>query len=315
VNAPVPVEASAPDTTSKPFVRRVLAEGMPELKQTGLRLVLSTEAFDTWEVAGAVIKFPKDDTHAGVDAELALHDLLCSRLGELIPAVRAVAEPTADFPFRFVAYDKPRGRQGQTIDGPIVRPKPWARTSLAKEAGAALSALHGTPMKAVRAAGVPKRDLDLGGVDPRDETIAWATRVVGHTLDAFLVNPFPAGRPAPGPKVLCHTDLKGEHIFVSEDGTRLTAILDWADMAVCDPAVDLGGLAIWLGPTFVQEVLGFYTGSQDDGLFERAVYQARAGLLDAMDRHTSGEEVISVPVIEAQLRAVFIPPEDPKRRR
>ena len=65
--------------------------------------------------------------------------------------------------------------------------------------------------------------------------------------------------------VLCHADLKGEHLFVSEDGTRLTAIVDWADAAIADPAADLAGLAIWLGPAFVREVLRSYAGPRGRG--------------------------------------------------
>ena len=44
----------------------------------------------------------------------------------------------------------------------------------------------------------------------------------------------PARRPARkgGARVLCHGDVKGEHLYVSEDGGRLTAIIDWADMAI-----------------------------------------------------------------------------------
>ncbi|MEP7060277.1 MAG: aminoglycoside phosphotransferase family protein [Actinomycetota bacterium] len=304
------------DTASKPVVKRLIEEIFPGLKTTGLKPLLLGGDFDTWEAAGAVMKFPRDAaSSAKLDLEIALHDQLAQRLGPMVPAVRAVGEPAASFPWRSVAFDRARGRQGQTVDGPIVRPKPWARTSLAKEVAGALSALHTTPAKVAKAAGVPKRDVDLGGVDPSEKAIAWATKIVGNRLDAFLVDPFPAGTPKPGPKVLCHTDIKGEHLYVSEDGTRLTAIVDWADVAISDPALDLAGFAIWLGPTFVHEILEFYTGPSDEGIEERAVYLARANLLTYMDEYLAREGKAGVPVVDAQLRAVFIPPEDPKRRR
>jgi len=287
------------DTASKPVVKRLIEETFPGLKTTGLKPLLLGGEFDTWEAAGAVIKFPRGaDASAKLDVEIAVHETLAQRLGAMVPPLRAVGAPTGSFPWRTVAFERARGRQGQTSDGPIVRPKPWARTSLAKEVAGALSALHTTPAKMAKVAGVVKRDVDLDGVDPSDKTIAWATKIVGHRLDTFLVNPFPAGTPKAGPKVLCHGDIKGEHLYVSEDGTRLTAIVDWADVAISDPALDLAGFAIWLGPTFVHEVLEFYTGPSDEGIEERAG-GGRAG----------------VPVVDAQLRAVFIPPEDPKRRR
>ncbi|MEA2522390.1 MAG: hypothetical protein QOI81_2036 [Actinomycetota bacterium] len=308
--------ASFADTASKPVVKRLIEEIFPGLKTTGLKPLLLGGEFDTWEAAGAVMKFPRDaDASAKLDVEIAMHEALAQRLGPMVPAMRAVGEPTTSFPWRTVAFDRARGRQGQTPDGPIVRPKPWARTSLAKEVAGALSALHTTPAKVAKVAGVARRDVDLGGVDPSDKAIAWATKIVGHRLDAFLVDPFPAGTPKAGPKVLCHADIKGEHLYVSEDGTRLTAIVDWADVAVSDPALDLAGFAIWLGPTFVHEILEFYTGPSDEGIEERAVYLARANLLTYMDEHLAREGKAGAPVVDAQLRAVFIPPEDPKRRR
>ncbi|MEA2579691.1 MAG: hypothetical protein QOE83_583 [Actinomycetota bacterium] len=304
------------DTASKPVAKRLIEETFAGSKTAGLKPLRLGGEFDTWEASGVVFKFPRDDdASAKLDVEIAVHETLAQRLGAMVPALRAVGEPTVAFPWRSAAFERARGRQGQTSDGPIVRPKPWARTSLAKEVAGALSALHTTPAKVVKASGVPKRPVDLGGVDPSDKAITWATRIVGNRLDAFLVDPFPAGTPKAGPKVLCHADIKGEHLYVSEDGTRLTAIVDWADVAVSDPALDLAGFAIWLGPTFVHEVLEFYTGPSDEGTEERAVYLARANLLTFMDEHLSRGGRAGVPVVDAQLRAVFIPPEDPKRRR
>ncbi|MFF5716460.1 aminoglycoside phosphotransferase family protein [Streptomyces buecherae] len=42
---------------------------------------------------------------------------------------------------------------------------------------------------------------------------------------------------------LCHLDIKGEHLLVSDDG-RVTGVLDWTDAAIADPAEDIAGLAI-----------------------------------------------------------------------
>ncbi|HSH32484.1 MAG TPA: phosphotransferase, partial [Actinomycetota bacterium] len=93
---------------------------------------------------------------------------------------------------------------------------------------------------------------------------------------------------------------------VSEDGTRLTAIVDWADAAIADPAADLAGLAIWLGPAFVREVLRSYEGPADEGTYHRAVFLARAGLLGFLDGQLAGtSEPAPVAMLDAQLRAVF----------
>jgi aminoglycoside phosphotransferase (APT) family kinase protein len=243
-----------------------------------------------------------------VTRELALHGLLQERLGELVPSIVAVGDPTDVFPYPIVVYERARGRQGQTLEGPIIRPKPWARTRLAGELASALTALHKTPLKPAKAVGVSARRVVLDdGVDASEEAIAWARRVAGNAVDAFLVDPLPTSARKPAKGVLCHADLKGEHLYVSEDGTRLTAILDWADAEIVDPAVDLAGLAIWLGPSFVREVVRGYGGVADEGTAERAVFLARAGLLSYLDQVLHNREAAPPPgVVDAQLRAAFL---------
>ena len=297
------------DTRSEGVVRRVFAAALPDISLKRLRLLMAGEEFDTWEAGDLVLKLPKTEVHAAkIGRESSIHDLLVKRLGPLIPSIRAIGEPTEVFPFRCIVFERARGRPGQTNNGPIVRPKPWARTTIARDVGAALSRLHGTPTREARAAGIERRKLVLDPiVDVRDDAIAWASRVAGSAVDTFLVDPITASARKAGPSVLCHTDLKGEHIFVSEDGGRVTAIVDWADAAITDPAVDFAGLGIWLGPSFVHEVLNVYTGSSDEGTFHRAMFLARAGLLGYLAENLDGGNSTPVPLLDAQLRAVFAP--------
>ena len=99
--------------------------------------------------------------------------------------------------------------------------------------------------------------------------------------------------------------MKGEHLYVSEDGGRLTGIVDWADLAITDPAVDLAGLVIWLGEGFLSAVLGLYTGPADEGTLPRALFLARAGLLGYLQLQLAGEVTAPRALIDAQLRAAF----------
>ena len=231
---------------------------------------------------------------------------MVGRLGPLVPAMTALGVPTDAFPLAIGLYERARGRQGQQSDGPMLSPKPWARVGLAKAAAAALTSLHGTPAAAARRAGVPKVVLDLDpGFDVSEGALAWATRIAGDAVDAFLIDPLPAEARTKAAQVLCHGAIKGEHLFVSEDGTRLTAIIDWADARLSDPATDLAGLAIWLGPSFVREVLASYGGPVDEGLYDRAVFRARAGLLSSLDAQFAGRSNASVALLDAQLRAAF----------
>jgi aminoglycoside phosphotransferase (APT) family kinase protein len=44
--------------------------------------------------------------------------------------------------------------------------------------------------------------------------------------------------PAPGPPVICHGDLHARHLLVDGEGTA-TGVIDWGDLCLADPAVDL----------------------------------------------------------------------------
>jgi aminoglycoside phosphotransferase (APT) family kinase protein len=296
-----------PDTTSATVVRPILAAAFPDLAAGRPKLLLAGRAFDTWAVGDTVVRFPKDaDQAARLETERAVHPLLAERMGGLVPVIRAASEPVTGYPFPVVAFERPVGRQGQTLDGPILQPKPWGRTALARELGTALSSLHATPIKHAKAAGVrPWGSKIDSGVEVGEGAIAWASRVAGDAVDTFLVDPIPVESRELGKAVLCHGGLKGERLFVSEDGTRLTAVVDWCDVTLADPALDLAGLAIWLGPAFVRDALATYTGPADDGTYDRAIFLARAGLLDYLDRHLEGTAEAPIPVLDAQLRAVF----------
>lgn len=296
-----------PDTTSAPVVRRALAAAFPDLSLKAPKLVNAGEEYVTWTAGTHVVKFPRSQEDADrLERERSVLDLVSGRLGALVPSMTALGSPTEEFPLSIGVYARARGRQGQQPDGPMLSPKPWARKGLAKATGAALSALHGTSAAAARRAGVPKVTFELDpGFDVSQGALDWATRVAGDAVDAFLIDPLPPEARAKAATVLCHGDLKGEHLFVSEDSTRLTAIIDWADARLCDPAVDLAGLVIWLGPSFVREVLMAYDGPANEGTYHRAVFHARAALLSLLDVRLAGGTNASVALLDAQLRAAF----------
>lgn len=295
-----------PDTTSISVVSAILPETFPSLPLRGLRLVLAGDEFDTWSVAGAIIKFPKTKAHAEkVGIERALHDELSTRLGTLFPEIVAMSEPNGVFPYAMNAYRPAAGHPGQTAEGPMVRPKPWARKRLSTDVAGALASLHKIPIRKATAAGVKRRKVHVDHwLDASEASIDRARRVAGDVVDEFVGSPLPPEARKAGASVLCHADLKGEHLFVSEDSTRLTAVIDWSDMSIAEPAVDLAGLTIWLGPSFVRSVAREY--GADEGTAERAIYLGRAGLLKYLDAIAAGDErAPERALLDAQLRAAF----------
>lgn len=305
-----------PTTTTKTLVADVLGHDFPDLATRGLRLLTAGEEFDTWVTMAAVFKFPKaPEAAARLSMERTLHGVLRTKLGELVPEIVGTSEPSPRFPFPVNAYRPARGRLGQSPEGPIIRPKPWARDSLAKDMAVALQGLHAISLRTAKSAGVRAGTvLDDHWLDAGEAAIDRARAVAGDGVDAFLGAPLPPEARVAGKPVLCHADLKGEHLFVSEDGTRLTAIVDWADLSIAEPAVDLAGLTIWLGPSFVRAVAAEY--GAPPGTAERAVYLGRAGLLGYLDAIEEGREPAPErALLDAQLRAAFGVEETVKRRR
>jgi aminoglycoside phosphotransferase (APT) family kinase protein len=109
--------------------------------------------------------------------------------------------------------------------------------------------------------------------------------------------------PAPDRAVFCHGDLKGEHLLLVPAGWRVSGVIDWGDARPADPAVDLAGLVIWLGPRFTRMVADRYAGA-DEGLVDRAVTLARAGMLLGLGDTLRGDG--TWPYVRTQLRQAFL---------
>ena len=104
----------------------------------------------------------------------------------------------------------------------------------------------------------------------------------------------------PGPGVLLHHDLKPAHIFATADGTSatLTAVIDWGDARVGDPAADLARLSM-TGPATLSAFAAGYRDLDVEELSDRLAryriswnvaalsYEYRAGG-DWFDAYRSG---------------------------
>jgi aminoglycoside phosphotransferase (APT) family kinase protein len=67
---------------------------------------------------------------------------------------------------------------------------------------------------------------------------------------------------------VAHRDLGPAHVLV-EDG-RVSGVIDWADAAVADPAIDFAWLLHGVDEEFAGAVLDAYGGDVDDSLLARA---------------------------------------------
>ncbi len=307
-----------PPTTSDFSVtamRALLAEQFPGLARAGIVPIAEGGDFQTVRVDEALIfRFPRDErTAARLRREIAVLPALRPALPLAIPAYSHIGAPSPRYPYPFAGYPLLPG-----VSGERVRPGPRSRGAVAQQLGAFLSALHCYPINQID-------QIDQSGaplpVRPLPDVAALLRRIAAHAdllreaipsmltpaMEPYLRGEVALPLPCPFPPVLCHTDLKGEHVLVSADGTQVLGILDWSDLARCDPAADFRGVWIWLGAAFVAAVLRPYTApaAADPHLFERSAFYARCGALEQLALLFAGASDAPHDLLLRQLRYAF----------
>ena len=261
------------------------------------RMFLNAE-FDVWAIGeDLVAKFPRTDIDAAkLPIEQALFPTLRRLLGDVVPAMRMSGTMHQDGR-PFVVHDRASGRQGQTVAGVTIAPT----DGLADDVGRLLGALHTIGADEAHRVGAGTRTVPFEIQPLREAAIAEMTAIVGDAVPRFLASPVPAPSDR---RTLCHTDIKGEHVFVDDERRRVTAIIDWADTEVCDPAKDYAGLVGWLGPSFTRACIEA-SDEDDPTLADRAIWLNRAGIIEYWDDVLKGVEDAPIPLITEQLRMAF----------
>ena len=130
-----------------------------------------------------------------------------------------------------------------------------ARVPTAQATGAFLRALHSPPARAAAGAGLPVDPLGRGHPAARmahtraalDGLAASGTWAEDPAVRALLARAAELDEPG-GTPVLVHGDLHARHLLVDPAG-RVDGVLDWGDLCLADPAVDLAvGFAAFSGP-------------------------------------------------------------------
>ena len=150
--------------------------------------------------------------------------------------------------------------------------------ALAREVGAALSALHAIPVEETRALGVP--DIDVGEELYRPMVVACLPHL-GPRGRVWLEERFAAfiagGGSAGAPRVLVHGDLGCGHLLAREAG-QFAAVIDWGDALIADPAYDLAALLANCPRSFAEQLIDGYEGPArlDPDMRRRAAFYVDA---------------------------------------
>jgi aminoglycoside 2''-phosphotransferase len=262
----------------------LIAAQFPQLVPATVRYL--GEGYDSWafDVNGEwVFRFPKrPDVEAHLLIEMRVLPLLARGAPVAAPDFSFSGRASADFPRQFAGYRK------------IV---------LAQF----LSWLHAFPTSAAAGAAVPQTSPDALLHEIMEDALGDFERVrqvaPGAPLDEWhaylrrgVDSPARVARAA-----LVHGDLAAEHILLDPETSGVTGVIDWSDVSLGDPAVDIAGLFHWGGDRLVAEVLSLYSPGCDRDTLSRARFIAACrGAADV----TFGIEMHRPEYVRAGIRAL-----------
>ena len=225
------------------LVRALLAEQFPELDAGSARFLGEGWDNSVWLVEEQwAFRFPRRAVAAPlVEREVGVLPRLGPLLPVPVPVPAFVGTPSGSYPWSFFGCELLPGREvaeARPSEGELVR--------LGAELGRFLRALHDA---SARAAADPegalpvdpngRGDMSLRAPRARQQLAelerlgVWRSpAAVARLLRAAEELPVP-----PGPDVLLHGDLHVRHVLVA--GGRLSGVIDWGDVCVGDPSIDL----------------------------------------------------------------------------
>ena len=159
---------------------------------------------------------------------------------------------------------------------------------VSRELGEFLSVLHGIAEPQAKSLGLkPWPAVDWGGTPEMERLYADIRARVFPRLNkdeqAWLAMQFERCLELRRPPRSCvvHNDLTDDHIYLVPELGKLGGIIDFADAALTDPAMDFAGLWYY-GRRFVEQVLGHYSCDIDDELLERSRIPSRVHAAEKM---------------------------------
>jgi aminoglycoside phosphotransferase (APT) family kinase protein len=187
-----------------------------------------------------VFRFPRREIAVALlETEARVLPAIAGRLPLPIPQPTLVGRPTEAFGWPFTGYPFLEGRTACRLGLDEAQ-----RAAVAEPLGHFLAALHGLPVDEMVALGVSGDSigrLDLSTRVPRALEVLGRLPPASLGCDAAAVRRLieaSAAIRAPTARVLAHGDLYVRHLLIDEQG-QLCGIIDWGDLHVGNPAVDL----------------------------------------------------------------------------
>lgn len=251
------MSTSSPQWTPERVVTTELAQALIEAQFPDLAPVRVSLLGTGWDNTAFVInerwvfRFPRRTIAAPLlTHELNILQAVAPTLSLPVPVPERIGTPTEDFPWLFAGYRMLEGRTACRANLDEAQ-----RSAAAAPLGRFLKELHAFPVAEAKALGAP--DDEIGRMDvikrvsvtlPRLQTLEEAgllTPQSRRNLVSFLEEQTVPTDPRP--RALCHGDLYVRHLLVDDAG-RPAGVIDWGDLHVGDPAVDLAIAFSFLPP-------------------------------------------------------------------
>lgn len=265
-------------TIDAALVMEVIRENFPDLRPRHVHWIgegydsVAFEVSDEW-----VFRFPKrDDVEQQLLVEMRLLPVLARDSPLRVPEYEFKGTPTRRFPRHFGGYRKVPGVPAIEID-PDSLPLDRLAPSLARF----LSWLHTFSTDQAAELGAARQSVDPGLAEARTEAledIEYVTRTAPDLVVRDWVEFLSEAPAAPAEwhrkDRLVHGDLAAEHILYDSALRTLVGVIDWSEVSIGDPSVDLAGALHWGGDRLLDMVLSTYRGPADQGILDRARYRA-----------------------------------------
>jgi aminoglycoside phosphotransferase (APT) family kinase protein len=262
---------SAEAVVDEELARRLIGSQFPEIGLASLRLLGAGWDNTVWLVDERwVFRFPRRQIAiAGIERQLSLLPRLAPFMPVPVGAPRFVGRPGEEFPWPFSGSERIPGRE--LVEAGL---DDAARVALARPLATLLRVLH-----AARVEGMDDLPVDFNGradmavrVPRTREQLAEVEALglwrrapeAGRLLEAASALP-PSER-----RVLVHGDLHVRHVLVDDAG-GLAGVIDWDDICVGDPCIDLVLAVSYLPATGLAEFLAEYGPASDEQLLRARV--------------------------------------------
>jgi aminoglycoside phosphotransferase (APT) family kinase protein len=258
---------SAEITVDKALARRLIGSQFPEVPLEPLTLIGEGWDNTVWLAGGRwAFRFPRREVAIpGFERELAALSRLAPLLPLPIPEPVWRGQPTGEFPWPWFGARHVPGVEPLGLGGAARRrlARPFARFLRALHDAPLIDGLPNDPMgRADMAVRVPKTDESL--VDLERDGLWRTPRSVAVLLEEA------ASLQAPEPVAVLHGDLHMRHLLVDEN-REPSGVIDFGDICVGDPSVDLSLLWSLLPAAGRADFLAEYGLLRDDQLLRARV--------------------------------------------